>query len=120
MQHSRRFAAFLVAALLAAPAAGLVTTAVAAAKKAAPASAPAKSSSYRQFTGTGVALDATSITVEKRGKTPKQRVFSRHAGMRSTGDVAKDVRVTVYWRDDAGQPVAHRVVVKPATTSGGR
>lgn len=117
MQHSRRFAAFLVAALLAAPAAGLVTTAVAAAKKAAPASAPAKSSSYRQFTGTVVALDATSITVEKAGKTPKQMVFTRHAGMRSTGDVAKDVRVTVYWRDDGGQPVAHRVVVKPVTTA---
>lgn len=120
MKHSRRFTALLIAALLAAPAAGVVTTAWAAAKKAAPASAPAKSSNYRQFTGTVVALDASSITVEKPGKTPKQMVFTRHAGMRSTGDVAKDVRVTVYWRDDTGQPVAHRVVVKTATATASR
>jgi len=120
MKHARMFAALAIAALLAAPAAGLVTTAEAAAKKAATATATGKSSDYRQFTGTVIALDASSITVEKSGKTPKQMVFSRHAGMRSTGDVAKDVRVTVYWRDDAGHPVAHRVVVKPATTNASR
>jgi hypothetical protein len=120
MKHARRFAALLIAALLAAPAAGLVSTAAAAAKKSTTAAAPAKSSDYRQFTGTVVALDATSITVEKSGKTPKQMVFTRHAGMRSTGDVVKDVKVTVYWRDDGGQPVAHRVVVKPATTATSR
>ena len=120
MKHARMFAALAFAALLAAPAAGLVAPAQAAAKKAAPATAPAKSSDYRQFTGTVVALDATSITVEKGGKTPKQMVFARHAGMRSTGDVVKDVRVTVYWRDDAGHPVAHRVVVKQAATGGSR
>jgi hypothetical protein len=120
MKHARMFAALAFAALLAAPAAGLVTAAEAAAKKAAPAATPAKSSNYRQFTGTVIALDATSITVEKGGKTPKQMVFTRHAGMRSTGDVSKDVRVTVYWRDDSGQPVAHRVVVKPATATASR
>ncbi len=120
MKHARMFAALAFTALLAVPAAGFVTTAEAASKQAAPATAAGKSSDYRQFTGTVVALDASSITVEKSGKTPKQMVFTRHAGMRSTGDVSKDVRVTVYWRDDSGQPVAHRVVVKPATTGGSR
>lgn len=120
MKHFRMLAALAFAALLAAPAAGLVTTAQAAAKKTAPASAPAKSSDYRQFTGTVVALDASSLTVEKGGKTPRQMVFARHSGMRSTGDVVKDVRVTVYWRDDSGKPVAHRVVVKPATDGASR
>ena len=79
---------------------------------------PRKAAAYRQFTGTVVSLDASSITVEKGGKTPKQMVFTRHSAMRSTGDVAKDARVTVYWRDEAGKPVAHRVVVK-ATAAGG-
>ena len=122
MKHARMFTALAFAALLAAPAAGLVTTAEAAAKKAAPAKAPAagKSSDYRQFTGTVVALDESSITVEKGGKTPKQMVFARHAGMRSAGDVEKDVRVTVFWRDEAGKPVAHRVVVKTPTEGGTR
>jgi hypothetical protein len=88
--------------------------------KAAPAEsqqAPRKAAAYHQFTGTVVSLDASSITVEKGGKTPKQMVFARHTTMRSTGDVAKDARVTVYWRDEAGKPVAHRVVVK-ATPAG--
>jgi hypothetical protein len=62
-----------------------------------------------------VALDASSITVERGGRTPKQMVFERDPGLRSTGDVEKDARVTVYWRDEAGKQVAHRVVVKTAT-----
>jgi hypothetical protein len=105
-----------LAALLAVPLAGLATRAEAASKRSAKSAstetpAPKKSASYRQFTGTVVALDASSITVEKGGKTPKQMVFARHAAMRSTGDVGKDARVTVYWRDEAGRRSrTHRAV----------
>ena len=115
MRYARILAPLALAALLVTP---LVPEAGAAPKRAAPAanSGAKKSTAYRQFTGTVVAVDASSITVEKGGKTPKQIVFARHAGMRSTGDVEKSARVTVYWRDEAGQAVAHRVVVKSATS----
>ena len=66
----------------------------------------------RQFTGLVTSFDKTSITVEKGGKKPKTMTFSRHAEMRTQGDLEKDARVTVYYRDEDGQPVAHRVVVK--------
>ena len=119
MMHARRLVPWLMAAVLVAPLVVGVAPVVAAKKEArAAATTAGKGASYRQFTGTVVALDGSTITVEKGGKTPKQMVFSRHAGMRSAGDVEKDVRVTVYWRDEAGKPVAHRVVVKTATTSG--
>ena len=122
MKHARMLAPVALAAALVAPLAGGVTRAEATPKRAAQAAPAAarKSAAYRQFSGTVVALDASSITVEKGGRTPKQMVFSRHAAMRSTGDVEKDARVTVYWRDEAGQPVAHRVVVKTATADGTR
>ena len=68
----------------------------------------------RQFTGYVSAIDKTSITVEKRGKNPEARVFTMHDEMRTTGDVEKDARVTVYYRDEGGKAIAHRVVVKPA------
>jgi hypothetical protein len=60
--------------------------------------------------------------VEKRGKKPQTRVFSRHAEMKSTGDLEKDARVTVYYRDEGGRSVAHRVVVKDGAvdSNGGR
>ena len=119
MKHARMLAALICAALLATSVAGFPGRAEAAGRKAAPAAtqAPSKGSSYRQFTGTVVALDASSLTVEKGGRAPRQMVFARHAGMRSTGEVQKDARVTVYWRDEGGHPVAHRVVVKPATSA---
>jgi len=118
MQHARRFAVLACAALIAASAAGLASRVEAAPRRAAPVTTAKKGADYRQFTGVVVALDATSLTVEKGGRTPKQMVFARHAAMRSTGDVEKDVRVTVYWREEAGKPVAHRVVVRPAAPSG--
>lgn len=123
MRHARMLAPLALAAVLAASLTGFAPTAQAAAKrstKAASADAPSprKAAAYHQFTGTVVSLDESSITVEKGGKTPKQMVFTRHSEMRSTGDVAKDARVTVYWRDEAGKPVAHRVVVKAAVTGG--
>jgi hypothetical protein len=67
-----------------------------------------------QFTGYVTALDKSSMTIEKRGKKPQTRVFTRHAEMKSTGDLEKEARVTVYYRDEGGRSVAHRVVVKDA------
>ena len=64
-----------------------------------------------------VALDESSITVEKSGKKPKTMVFSKHAEMKTTGDLEEDTRVTVYYRDEGGHNVAHRVVVKAETAS---
>jgi len=109
----------LCAALLVA-AAGLAPAAGAASKSGA--RAPAKSAStvaksgnaLRQFTGYVAAIDKGSITVERRGKKPVTRVFVKHAEMTSTGDVGRDARVTVFYRDEGGQSVARRVVVKPA------
>jgi hypothetical protein len=120
MMHARRLVRFALAALLAAPLVTAAAPAGAAPKRDAASSPTAKAAGYRQFTGTVVAVDAASITVEKAGKTPKQMVFARHAGMRSAGEVGKDTRVTVYWRDEAGRPVAHRVVVKTAIADGTR
>lgn len=85
-----------------------------AAKSAAAAPAARAKSSYRQFTGVVTALDKQSLTVEKRGKQPTSRTFVRHESMSTTGDLSRDARVTVYWRDEGGKAVAHRVVVKAA------
>ena len=71
-----------------------------------------KTAATRQFTGYVTAVDKGSLTVEKRGKKPQTVVFAKHADMKTTGDVEKDKRVTVYYRDEAGQFTAHRVVVK--------
>ena len=71
----------------------------------------------RQFTGYVSAIDKQSITVEKRGKSPETRVFTKHDEMSLTGDVGKDARVTVYYREDGGKAIAHKVVAKPARTS---
>ena len=121
MRHAKVLAPLALAAVLAASLAFVAPVAQAAKRSAKTVDAPAsprKTAAYHQFTGTVVSLDESSITVEKGGKTPKQMVFTRHSEMRSTGDVAKDARVTVYWRDEAGKPVAHRVVVKATPTGG--
>ena len=49
---------------------------------------------------------------KKRGKQPSSRTFTRHEAMSTTGDLVKDARVTVYYRDERGKSVAHKVVVK--------
>jgi protein-disulfide isomerase len=77
------------------------------------ASARAKQTT-RQFTGVVTALDKTNLTVEKGGKKPSTMVFTRHAEMRTVGDLEKDARVTVYYRAEGRETVAMRVVVKPA------
>ena len=71
----------------------------------------------RQFTGFVSAIDKQSITVEKRGKKPETRVFTKDDAMSSTGDVEKDARVTVFFREEGGKSIAHKVVVKPARGS---
>ncbi len=82
------------------------------------ASAKAKPTT-RQFTGIVTALDKGSLTVEKGGKQPRTMTFTRHADMRTVGDLEKDARVTVYYRVDGRETVATRVVVKSADSGGG-
>ena len=122
MKHARMFVPLAMAALLVAPLISGTTVANAAAKRSShsAATAPSKNAGYRQFTGTVLSMDGSSITVEKGGKAPKQMVFGRAASLRSTGEIEKGAQVTVYWRDEAGKPVAHRVVVKTATSDGSR
>lgn len=78
------------------------------------AAAKSTQAAYHQFTGTVTALDKSTLTVEKRGKNPRSVVFTRHAEMKTDGDVEKNARVTVFYRDEGGKAIAHRVVVKPA------
>src|SRR5258706_6819496 len=47
----------------------------------------------KQFSGFVSAIDKTSITVERRGKKPETRVFTKLDEMRTSGDVEKDARV---------------------------
>lgn len=110
----------LCAALALAP---IAVPAVHAAGKSATASKSSPSSSksrraYRQFSGIVTALDKSSITVEKGGKKPRTVVFEKHEEMKTTGDLERDARVTVYYRDDGGHAVAHRVVVKTPRSGG--
>jgi hypothetical protein len=76
--------------------------------------APSKSAgnALRQFTGIVTSLDKATLTVEKRGKSPRTVVFTRHAEMKTTGEIDKNARVTVYYRDEGGKSIAHRVVAK--------
>jgi hypothetical protein len=80
-------------------------------------SAAKSKNNLRQFTGIVTALDKNTLTVEKRGKKPQSRVFTKHAELKTTGDLEEDAHVTVYYREEGGQSVAHRVVVKPAGES---
>ena len=117
MRHGRTCAALLVALVLGAgmtvPMAG---TAHAAAS--AQSTAKAKKQALHQFTGVVTALDKTSITVEKGGKKPKTMVFTRHAEMNTQGgELERESKVTVYYRDEDGKPVARKVVVKEADGS---
>jgi hypothetical protein len=81
------------------------------------ASASKARKAMRQWTGYVTALDKTTITVEKRGKAPESKVFTKHAEMSTVGDVEKDARVTVYYREEGGRATAHRVVVKSKTAA---
>lgn len=74
----------------------------------------------RQFTGYVSAVDKTSLTVERRGKKPQSRVFVKDEACRTTGEIEKESRVTVYYREEGGKSIAHRVVAKPARGSAKR
>jgi hypothetical protein len=111
MRQGRQFLALATALALIA---GVVTPLAAAhaAGKTATSTASKTRTSYRQFTGYVTAFDKTTLTVEKRGKKPESRVFTKHDALRTTGDLEKDAHVTVYYREEGGHSVAHRVVVK--------
>ncbi len=117
MKQSRKaFALCAALALVAVTAAALPALAAAKRSESSAASTSAKAKqTTRQFTGVVTALDKTSLTVEKGGKKPSTMVFTRHADMRTVGELEKDARVTVYYRAEGRETVAVRVVVKPAT-----
>jgi len=113
MHHGRTWIALAVALALAAAAQAPASPALAAkTSQTAATSSAAKRKALHQFTGTVTAVDKTSITVEKGGKNAKTMVFTKDAEMRTDGDLARDARVTVYYRDEDGKPVARKVVVK--------
>lgn len=115
MKQGRWIASLALAAMLATvalPAAQAVAAPRKSAASSATASPKKKSYAFRQFTGVVSALDGTSLTVEKTGKQAKTMVFSKHENLKTTGELAKDARVTVYYREEGGRPVAHKVVVK--------
>ncbi len=78
---------------------------------------PAGASATHQFTGVITALDHNSITVERGGRRAKTMVFARHADMKSSGDVEKNARVTVWYRDEGGTLTATRVVARTTKTA---
>ena len=115
MQHGRMCTALALALAIGlvadAPARGVAYAA--SAKSPGAEAKPAKRvPGLRQFTGVVTAVDKTSITVEKAGKTPKTMVFTRHAEISTRGELAREAKVTVFYREEDGKPVAHRVVVK--------
>jgi hypothetical protein len=111
MRQGRQLLSLAVALALITGAVAPLATAHAAGKSAAGTASKTRNT-YRQFTGFVTAFDKTTLTVEKRGKKPETRVFTKHDAFRTTGDLEKDARVTVYYRDEGGHSVAHRVVVK--------
>jgi len=118
MKQSRKVLALCAAlALVAVTAAALPAFAARKSEASATSTSAKAKATTRQFTGVVTALDKTSLTVEKGGKKPSTMVFTRHAEMRTVGDLEKDARVTVYYRMDGRETIAVRVVVKPANDS---
>ena len=66
----------------------------------------------RQWTGSIVELEESSLTVTKGKKKPQKMTFSRSKATRVQGDLEEGSRVTVYYRTDGKKAVAHRIVVK--------
>jgi len=101
-------------ALIAALAAGAVAMPLASSAHAsAKAATPAKTRvALHQFTGVVTSVDKNSLTVEKKGKAPRTIQFVKHSEMTATGEIEKQARVTVFYRDEDGHPTAHRVVVR--------
>jgi len=115
MNHGRTWMALALAATLAVATQAPAPPALAAAKtqaRTASEAGAAKRKALHQFTGVVTAVDKNTITVEKGGKNAKKMTFERDAEMRTDGDLARDARVTVYYRDEDGKAVARKVVVK--------
>ena len=58
------------------------------------------------------AIDKSSLTVEKQGRSPRTMQFARDENTASKGEIEKQSHVTVYYRDQDGRPTAQRVVVR--------
>ena len=121
MKQSRMLVLFALAATLALAVAP-VTRVEAAQRKsvATAASAQRKSAALHQFSGTVTALDKGSLTVEKAGASAKSMVFARSPETKTSGELVKDARVTVWYREEDGHPVARKVVVKTAAADTAR
>ncbi|HTR97967.1 MAG TPA: hypothetical protein VMH61_08700 [Candidatus Acidoferrales bacterium] len=117
MKQGRLLMPLTLAVLLAATSITALRADAATAKAAtSAASTKRKSASLHQFSGVVTALDKSSLTVEKSGNNARSVVFARDPEMKTTGEIEKDARVTVWYRDENGHSVAHRVVVKTAAT----
>jgi hypothetical protein len=112
MKQGRMWITVALSALLALSAVTAVRVEAAPRKSTAASTTKRAGVSLHQFSGVVTALDKSSLTVEKAGKNARTMVFAKHAEMRTTGDLEKDARVTVWYRDEGGHPVAHKVVVK--------
>ncbi len=108
-------AALMTALAVSAPATHAATKSAAASKSGETSSRSKRS--LRQFTGVVTAHDKISITVEKGGKNAKTMTFSKSAEMKTTGELEDAARVTVYYRDEGGKSIAHKVVVKKQSAS---
>jgi len=114
-QGIRALAACTAVALLATIAAPAIAPAMHvahAAAKASSARAKKKAVKTYQYTGVIVAMDKSSLTVQKGKTKPTTKKFSKYEKMKVTGDLEKGARVTVYYRTQGDEAIAHRVVVK--------
>ena len=113
MKQGRMLALFAAVTMLALAVAPAPRVEAASRKSVATAAAtPKKGVALHQFSGTVTALDRASLTVEKGGAKAKTMVFARSPETKTTGELVKDARVTVWYRDEDGRTVARKVVVK--------
>jgi hypothetical protein len=121
MKQGRMLMPFALAVLLALAVAPAMRAEAAPRKQVTAATAAhGKGAALRQFTGTVTVLDKSSLTVEKGGANAKSMVFSRSPEMKTSGELVKDARVTVWYRDEDGRPVARKVVVKTVSADTAR
>lgn len=116
MKQGRMLVLFVLAATLALAVSPATRVEAAQRKSVATATtAQRKGAALHQFSGTVTALDKGSLTVEKGGASAKSMVFARSPETKTSGELVKDARVTVWYRDEDGHLVARKVVVKTAS-----
>ena len=72
-----------------------------------------------QATGTVVSSGASSLTISKgKGKGKAEWTFVVTPKTKTKGTVAKDAKVTVFYHEDKGDKVAHRIKVWEAKPEG--